>query len=108
DRDAEEHRRHGAGAGDRPAGPMSATPPILEIRDVSVVRDGRALVSDVALEVPRGATHVLLGPNGAGKSTLLAAILGQIPFTGTIRFHWCGSRRIGYVPQGFHVDRTLP
>lgn len=86
----------------------AAAPPILEIDDVSVVRDGRALVADVALAVERGATHVLLGPNGAGKSTLLAAVLGQIPFAGTIRFNWSASRRIGYVPQAFHVDRTLP
>lgn len=81
---------------------------VLEIAGVSVVRDGRALLEDVRLTVGRGTTHVLLGPNGAGKSTLFAALLGQTPFSGNIRFHWRGAARIGYVPQGFHVDRTLP
>jgi zinc transport system ATP-binding protein len=66
------------------------------------------LLSEIALSVARGTTHVLLGPNGAGKSTLLGAVLGQLPFTGAIRFHWRASARLGYVPQGFHVDRTLP
>jgi zinc transport system ATP-binding protein len=81
---------------------------VLEIEGVSVVRDARPLLTDVRLVVERGTTHVLLGPNGAGKTTLLGAILGQTPFSGSIRFHWRGSGRVGYVPQGFHVDRTLP
>lgn len=81
---------------------------VLEIDAVRVVRDGRTLLAEVALAVGRGSTHVLLGPNGAGKTTLLGAILGHTAFEGRIRFHWRGSARLGYVPQGFHVDRTLP
>ena len=84
------------------------TSPVLEIDALSVARDGRTLLADVAFAVARGSTHVLLGPNGAGKTTLLSAVLGQTPFAGRIRFHWRGSGRLGYVPQGFHVDRTLP
>ena len=82
--------------------------PVLEIEGVSVARDGRTLLDDVSLAVGRGATHALLGPNGAGKTTLLSAVLGQTAFAGRIRFHWRRSGRVGYVPQGFHVDRTLP
>src|SRR6185295_5123413 len=58
--------------------------------------------------VRRGDIHVLMGPNGAGKSTLLAAVLGQIPFDGRIAMNWMGEGRIGYVPQSFAVDPTLP
>jgi zinc transport system ATP-binding protein len=83
-------------------------PSVLEIDGVSVVRDGQILLDDVSLAVARGSTHVLLGPNGAGKTTLLGAVLGQTPCSGGIRFHWRDSGRLGYVPQGFHVDRTLP
>ncbi len=39
---------------------------------------------------------------------MLAALLGLVDFTGSIRFHWRGDGRIGYVPQSFAVDRTLP
>ena len=84
------------------------TPPLLEIRDLTVRRDGRRVLSDVSLEVGRGSAHLLVGPNGAGKSTLLTAVLGRADFTGSIRFHWRGAAGIGYVPQSFAVDRTLP
>ena len=84
------------------------TPPLLEIRDLTVQRDGRRVLSDVSLEVGRGAAHLLVGPNGAGKSTLLMAVLGRVEFAGSIRFHWRGVAGIGYVPQSFSIDRTLP
>ncbi|MFJ8583032.1 ABC transporter ATP-binding protein [Streptomyces sp. NPDC093595] len=44
---------------------------VLELVDVSVVRDGRALVDDVSWSVKEGERWVILGPNGAGKTTLL-------------------------------------
>ncbi|WP_328316752.1 ABC transporter ATP-binding protein [Streptomyces sp. NBC_00388] len=44
---------------------------VLELLDVSVVRDGRALVEDVSWAVKEGERWVILGPNGAGKTTLL-------------------------------------
>ena len=84
------------------------SPAVLEIEGVGVTRDGQPLLVAVDLAVARGSTHVLLGPNGAGKTTLLGAVLGQTRFSGSIRFHWRDSGRLGYVPQGFHVDRTLP
>ena len=37
---------------------------------------GRAVVEDLALDVPRGKTTVLLGPSGTGKSTLLRIATG--------------------------------
>jgi zinc transport system ATP-binding protein len=82
--------------------------PLVEIHDLSVARDGRPVLSGVSLDVTLGSLHLLVGPNGAGKSTLLAALLGLVEFGGRIRFHWRGAGRIGYVPQSFAVDRTLP
>src|SRR5262249_47537033 len=84
------------------------TIPLVEVQGLSVSRDGRPALDDVALEVAPRSVHLLVGPNGAGKSTLLAAALGLIEFRGAIRFHWRGEGRIGYVPQTFAVDRTLP
>jgi zinc transport system ATP-binding protein len=83
-------------------------PPTLEIRDLTVRRDRRVLLSGVSLDVEPGSVHLLIGPNGAGKSTLFHAVLGQVEFEGSIRLHWRGSGRIGWVPQTFHVDPTLP
>jgi zinc transport system ATP-binding protein len=81
---------------------------VLEIDRVTVRRQREALLDDVSLRVQRGSIHVVIGPNGAGKSTLLAAILGQIAFDGRIALNWAATGAIGYVPQSFAVDPTLP
>src|SRR5215470_17584992 len=90
-----------------PGEPMGF-PPVLEIDALTVQRERRRLLSEVSIAVAPGSLHMLVGPNGAGKSTLFAAVLGLIEFSGSVRFHWRGSGRIGYLPQSFVVDRTLP
>jgi zinc transport system ATP-binding protein len=82
--------------------------PLVEVTELSVVRARRAALARVTMSVTPRSVHLLVGPNGAGKSTLLAALLGLVEFRGRIRFHWRGDGRIGYVPQAFAVDRTLP
>jgi zinc transport system ATP-binding protein len=87
---------------------LSALQPLLTLRGLGV-RQGREILLDgVALDVRRGSIHVVVGPNGGGKSTLLTAILGRIAFTGSITALWQSAGRIGYLPQSFAVDRTLP
>jgi zinc transport system ATP-binding protein len=81
---------------------------LLEIDALAVRRHHEALLDAVGLRVRRGSIHVIVGPNGAGKSTLLSAILGEIPFDGRIALNWIGAGTIGYVPQSFAVDPTLP
>jgi zinc transport system ATP-binding protein len=81
---------------------------LLEVSDLTVRHGREILLSNISFSVQRGSLHALVGPNGAGKTTLLTAILGLTPFTGRIVAHWEGSGRIAYVPQQFHVDRTLP
>jgi zinc transport system ATP-binding protein len=81
---------------------------LLEIDGLGVRRHQEALLDRVTLRVQRGTVHVIVGPNGAGKSTLLAAMLGEIAFDGRIVLNWSGTGRIGYVPQSFAVDPTLP
>ncbi|WP_228984328.1 ABC transporter ATP-binding protein [Streptomyces sp. DH12] len=59
---------------------------VLELVDVSVVRDGRALVDDVSWSVKEGERWAILGPNGAGKTTLLnVASTYLFPTRGTAR-----------------------
>ena len=80
----------------------------IELEHVTIRREGRLVVDDATLEIAAGQIHIVIGPNGAGKSTLLSAVLGQTPFTGEIRMNLKGSGLIGYVPQSFVADRTLP
>lgn len=81
---------------------------LLDIEHLSVRPSLEAIVDDASVRVRRGSLHVIVGPNGAGKSTLIAAVLGLIPFTGRILLNWQQSGAIGYVPQSFAVDPTLP
>ena len=83
-------------------------PPLLEVSDVTVRRDSKVLLEGVSFEVAAGTVHLLVGPNGAGKSTLFSALLGLTEFSGAVRFNFRSTGRVGYVPQRFAVDRTLP
>jgi zinc transport system ATP-binding protein len=83
-------------------------PAIVDIDGVTIRRHHEALLDRVTLHVDRAALHVIVGPNGAGKSTLLLALLGQTAFEGRIVLTWRGSGAIGYVPQSFAIDPTLP
>jgi len=82
---------------------------MIEIESVSKAYDGRAVVNDLTLSVPKGALCVLLGPSGCGKSTTLRMINRLVPFdAGTIRIDGQDvtqvepdalRRRIGYAIQ---------
>jgi len=82
---------------------------MLELQNISKTFEGRCVLSDVNLLVPKGATHALIGSSGSGKTTLLRITLGLIPFDqGYVKINdqallsftpveWAD--RIGYVPQ---------
>ena len=58
---------------------------VIELRNVSFVREGRRILDDVSFSVDAGEHWALLGPNGAGKSTILG-FCGALthPTTGTV------------------------
>jgi len=59
--------------------------PAVRMTDLRLDRGGRAVLRDVALEVPRGSVTAVLGPSGSGKSTLLAALTGElVPAAGRV------------------------
>ncbi|HEX2701845.1 MAG TPA: ABC transporter ATP-binding protein [Solirubrobacteraceae bacterium] len=50
----------------------------LHLRDLTVARGNRVVVSGVTIDVPPGEVTALLGPNGAGKSSLVLAVGGVL------------------------------
>ena len=63
----------------------AAGPPILSVRGLSKSFAATPVLTDVNLEVARGAIVALLGASGSGKTTLLQAIAGLVaPDAGTI------------------------
>lgn len=73
-----------------------------------------AILENINLHVHCGELTVLIGPNGAGKTTLFRAMLGELPYTGSLHFVHAGSEerfvhpRIGYVPQKLDIDTLAP
>lgn len=59
---------------------------ILKVQDLSVVRNGRAILADVSWEICRGEHWAVLGANGSGKTSLLNVVLGYLTSTtGTVQ-----------------------
>src|SRR5579863_5383216 len=59
--------------------------PILSVRNLAKRYGGVTALSDMNLEVERGAIHAIVGENGAGKSTLMKALAGVVrPDSGAI------------------------
>jgi zinc transport system ATP-binding protein len=79
---------------------------VLEVSDLSV-RFGKTVVfRDLTFSVDRGHALAILGPNASGKTVLFRALIGAIPFDGTVR--WAPNTRIGYVPQKLDLERDVP
>ena len=85
---------------------------LVSLRDVSVAYEGYDALLHVNLEIEKNDFIGIIGPNGGGKTTLVKAILGTVPFSGTIRYDpglFRGHERlIGYMPQISHFDREFP
>ena len=88
---------------------------IITAQNLRVTLSGHRILDDLSFEVTRGETVAIIGPNGAGKTTLLKALLGFIPFEGTISVLGYAPNalraiptKIGYVPQRLEFDRTMP
>lgn len=88
----------------------------LQVRFGQVYLGKRAVLKDVALDVPRGTHLAVLGRNGAGKTTLLRALVGLVPaqgsatalgkeLTGTTAME--RARLIAYVPQRSELQARL-
>ncbi len=78
----------------------------LEVENLSVELGGTRIVHDLTFSVPRGSALAVIGPNGAGKTVLFRALIGALPYDGSVR--WAPGTRIGYVPQKLDIERDLP
>lgn len=80
---------------------------LLSAKNLSLTLQGNPVLRDVSLDIGEHDFITILGPNGAGKSLLLKCLIGsQKPDSGSI--HKAPACRIGYVPQHFRADSSVP
>lgn len=90
--------------------------PIIEVSNLTVLRQELVVLESVSLTVNKGEFTAIVGPNGSGKTTLIKAILGLIrPDKGSVNVFGLpvgqlseARSRIGYVPQIFDIDLNFP
>ena len=59
------------------------SPPLLEYRNVTVIRGDRIALNNITLKVELGKNIAILGPNGSGKTTFIKTITRECyPFAG--------------------------
>jgi iron complex transport system ATP-binding protein len=54
------------------------TSPLIELRNVSIVRNGRVVLHNLNLRIESGEHVAIMGPNGSGKSTLIKTITREL------------------------------
>jgi zinc transport system ATP-binding protein len=85
---------------------MKGPEPLITARKLGLSLGGASILKDVDFQIHAGEIVTLIGPNGSGKTSLLKALLGLVPATGTLSRK--PGLRVGYVPQTFPRDRSLP
>ncbi len=79
---------------------------ILDVTHLTVRFGETTVLRDLSFSVEPGTSLAIVGPNGAGKTVLFRALIGAIPYDGTVR--WAPGVRIGYVPQKLDLERDVP
>ncbi len=79
---------------------------VLEVSQLTVRFGANAVLSDLSFQVERGSSLAIIGPNGAGKTVLFRALIGALPYEGTVK--WADDIRLGYVPQKLDLERDIP
>jgi ABC-type branched-subunit amino acid transport system ATPase component len=63
---------------------------IIEARDLAVEYNGVEVLSGITFGVDPGDYIAIVGPNGSGMTSLIKALLGLVPYSGTVLFRWTG------------------
>lgn len=80
---------------------------LIKADNIFLTRQGNVILHDVTLKIRPHDFVTIIGPNGAGKTMLLKALLGFFPVEKG-RIEYRPRLKIGYVPQRFIADATIP
>jgi len=85
---------------------------MISIRNLSISYGATLALENVNLDIFGEDFLGVIGPNGGGKSSLMKAVLGLVPYSGTIEYadhiYKNGKLSIGYLPQINTFDPGFP
>jgi len=79
---------------------------ILEVKNLTVAFNKETVIENLNFALKADENLVILGPNGAGKTVLLKTLIAANSFQGEVK--WKEDVKIGYVPQKFLLEKTIP
>ena len=80
---------------------------LIDAKNITLCYDGKTILDDVSLKIGAADFLTIIGPNGAGKSTLLKVMMGLVRTqSGAVVRE--KNLRIGYMPQGFRANPSMP
>lgn len=80
---------------------------LLSTQNVNLSISNKTILDNISLSLQKGKILTVVGPNGGGKSCLIKILVGLLKHSsGTV--YRQPNLRIGYTPQRFQIDATLP
>lgn len=80
---------------------------LLSTENINLFLSNKTILEDISLSLSKGKILTIVGPNGGGKSCLIKILVGLLkPSSGML--YRQSDLRIGYTPQRFQIDSTLP
>ncbi|MBU0660628.1 metal ABC transporter ATP-binding protein [Patescibacteria group bacterium] len=85
----------------------------IQVKNVTATFHETTALDHVSFDIQKGSIVAIIGPNGSGKTTLLKHIIGiETPQEGSVCIDGKSPKQmrhaIGYVPQKFDFDRSIP
>lgn len=87
---------------------------IVSVKNLTAIKNKRAVLKEINVEIEHGDCVAVIGPNGAGKTTFIKTINGLTPYSqGTVNIFGNAlnqeiKRKIGYIPQNNNFDALMP
>ena len=86
---------------------MNSINALISANNISVIKNHKAILKNIDIQINKNDFITIIGPNGAGKTMLLKCLMGFYkPDFGIIKKKV--ELKIGYMPQNINVINTMP